>query len=93
MHSAAGEDYTATSVTVMFQPAETSQVVMVPILADNRGEVVEQFTARLSLQTSQDGVMLGADTTTVRIIDDDCESLVGQIVQTILLFVYFTFQL
>ena len=76
MHFTAGEDYTATSVTVTFQAADTSQIVMVPILADIRGEVVEQFTARLSLLTNQDGVMLGADTATVRINDDDCESFV-----------------
>ena len=76
MHFTAGEDYTATSVTVTFQAADTSQIVMVPILADARGEVVEQFTARLSLLTSRDGVMLGVDTATVRINDDDCESFV-----------------
>ena len=81
MHFIAGEDYTATSVTVRFQAADTSQIEMVPILADTRGEVVEQFTARLSLLTTQDGVMLGADMATVRINDDDCESFVQPILQ------------
>ena len=76
MLSAAGEDYTATSVTVTFQAADSSQIVMVPILANTHREAVEQFTARLLLLTSQDGVMLGADTATVRINDDDRESFV-----------------
>ena len=76
MLSAAGEDYTATSVTVTFQVADSSQIVMVPILANTHREVVEQFTAQLLLLTSQNGVMLGADTATVRINDDDRESFV-----------------
>ena len=76
MLSAAGEDYTATSVTVTFQAADSSQIVMVPILANTHREVVEQFTAQLLLLTSQNGVMLGADTATVRINDDDRESFV-----------------
>ena len=74
MHSAAGEDYTTTSVIVIFQGADTSQVVMVPLLADNLADGVEQFTAQLSLPAGQDGVMLGAAMATVEITDDDCES-------------------
>ena len=73
MHSAAGEDYTTTSVTVTFQAAESSQVVMVPILPDTLLEGVEQFTAQLSLPAGQTGVVLGANTATVEITDDDCE--------------------
>ena len=76
MLSAAGEDYTATSVTVTFQAADSSQIMMVPILANTHREVVEQFTAQLLLLTSQNGVMLGADTATVRINDDNRESFV-----------------
>ena len=49
MHSTAGEDYTATSMTVIFQAADTSQVVMVPILADNLVDGVKQFTAQVML--------------------------------------------
>ena len=74
MYSAAGEDYTATSVTVTFQAAVTSQDVMVPILADDLADGVGQFTARLSLPASQDGVMLVTSMATVEITDDDCES-------------------
>ena len=73
MHSTAGVDYTATSLTVTIQGAETSQVVMVPILSDNIREGMEQFTAQLSLLAGQSGVVLGVDTATVEITDDDCK--------------------
>ena len=69
MHSAAGEDYTITSVTLTFQAADTSQIVMVSILPEG----TEQFTAQLSLPAGQTGVVLGAATTTVEIADDDSE--------------------
>ena len=75
MHSTAGEDYTTSLVTVTFQAAEASQVVMVPILFDNLLEGEEQFTAQLSRPADQDGVVLGANTATVEITDDDCEIL------------------
>ena len=73
MHSAAGEDYTTTSVTLTFQAADTSQIVMVPILPDNTFEGTEQFTAWLSLPAGQDGVVLGANMASVEMTDDDCE--------------------
>ena len=73
MYSVADEDYRATSMTVMFQAAETSQVVMVPILGDDTFEGVEQFTARLSVPPGQDRVMLGTDMATVEITDNDRE--------------------
>ena len=75
MHSTAGEDYTTSSLTVTFQAAEASQVVMVPILFDNLLEGEEKFTAQLSRPADQDGVVLGANTATVEIMDDDCEIL------------------
>ena len=71
VHSAAGDDYTATSVIVVFQGADTSQVVMVPILPDDIFEGVEQFTARLSVAIGQSGVMLGANMATVEITDEE----------------------
>ena len=73
MHSAAGEDYTTTSVTLTFQAADTSQIVMIPILPDNTFEGTEQFTAQLSLPAGQDGVVLGANIASVEMTDDDCE--------------------
>ena len=69
----AGEDYIATSMSVTIQAADASQVVMVPIINDSLIEGVEQFTAQLSLPSDLDGVMLGANTTTVEITDDDSE--------------------
>ena len=75
MYSVAGEDYTTTSVTVRFQAAETSQVVMVPILIDTTFEGIEQFTAQLSLPAGQSGVVLGASMASVEITDDDCKHL------------------
>ena len=56
-----------------FQPTETSQIVMVPILVDDNLEGVEQFTAMLSVAAGQVGVILGADMATVEITDDDCK--------------------
>ena len=56
-----------------FQPTETSQTVMVPILVDDNLEGVEQFTAMLSVPAGQVGVILGADMATVEITDDDCK--------------------
>ena len=73
MHSADGVDYTTTSVTVTIQAAETSRVVMVPILPDNILEGVEQFTAQLSLPAGQPGVVLGASMANIEITDDDCK--------------------
>jgi len=65
----------ATSQTVTFQPMEFSQIVMVPIIADDNLEGAKQFTAMLSLPAGQVGVMLGANMATVEITDDDCKSV------------------
>ena len=73
MCSAAGADYTATSMIVTIQAAEISQVVMVPILPDNILEGVEQFNAQLSLPAGQPGVVLGASMASIEITDDDCK--------------------
>jgi len=54
---------------------ETSQIVMVPILADDNLEGIEQFTAMLSLPAGQVGVVLGANMAIVEITDDDCKSV------------------
>ena len=54
-----------------FAPTQTSQTVMVPIIDDSVGEGSEQFTARLSLPPGQSGVVLGANTATVEITDEE----------------------
>ena len=69
----AGADYTTTSMSVTIQAADASQVVMVPIINDSLVEGVERFTAQLSVPSGQDRVMLGANTSTVEISDDDSE--------------------
>ena len=56
-----------------FQAIETSQIVMVPILADDNLEGIEQFTAMLSLPGGQVGVVLGANMAIIEITDDDCK--------------------
>jgi len=50
---------------------------MVPILADDILEGVEQFTAMLSLPAGRVGVVLGANMATVEITDDDCECVIN----------------
>ena len=44
----AGEDYTATSVTLAFAPGETEKTVPVPVLNDGHDEGEETFTLTLS---------------------------------------------
>ena len=73
MHSADEVDYTTTSLTVTIEAADTSQIVMVPILPDNTFEGTEQFTAQLSLPAGQAGVVLGASMASIEITDDDCK--------------------
>ena len=70
----AGQDYTTTSQTVTFAPSEDSRIVMVPIIDDSIGEGVEQFSAQLSVPTGQSGVVLGANTATVEITDNNRKS-------------------
>ena len=42
-----GEDFTASTGTLVFAPGETSKTIEVPILQDNRAESDEQFTVEL----------------------------------------------
>jgi Domain of unknown function (DUF4394)/Calx-beta domain len=66
----AGEDYTATSGTVTFQPGETVKLVSIPVLDDRRSEPSETFKVTLANPTG--GVALGSPrTATVTINDDD----------------------
>ena len=54
---------------------------MVPIIDDDVYEGLEQFTARLSIPAGETGVMLGtANTATVDITDNDCESFVQPVI-------------
>ena len=58
---------------VTIQAADASQVVMVPIINDSLVEGVERFTAQLSVPSGQNRVMLGSNSATVEITDDDSE--------------------
>jgi Calx-beta domain/RTX calcium-binding nonapeptide repeat (4 copies) len=63
----AGEDYTATSGTITFQPGETSKIINVPLLDNNLSEGDESFTLKI---TSFDNATLSSsDTATATITD------------------------
>ena len=57
-----------------FAPSVNSQIVMVPIIDDNRYELNEDFTGVLTLPSGSSGVRLGAATATVTITDTDSEN-------------------
>ena len=66
-----GDDFAPTTMTVTFQPGETSVIVPVPILDDSLIEPTEVFSA--SLSTTDSTVTVGDDTATVDILDNDGE--------------------
>ena len=67
-----GSDFEAVSETVTFLPGETTASVSVSIVGDSNIEDTEMFTATLT--TTDSNVVIGADTATVTILDDDRES-------------------
>ena len=62
-------DFTATQITVTFSPQETVAQAQVPIKDDSIVENTEHFTAKLS--TNVPNVLIGDDTATVTIRDND----------------------
>ena len=69
----AGQDYVATTGTLVFAAGQTSKTVSVPILGDTVAEGNETFTLVLSNATN---ATLGATTSaTATILDDDAPSL------------------
>ena len=66
-------DFTATSIDVTFIPGQTTATVEVPITDDSVSEDTEMFSAVLS--TTNPNVMLGEDTASVTILDDDSKGL------------------
>jgi len=64
----AGEDYTATSGTLTFNPNETSKTVSVSIIDNGTEEADESFYLNLSAAT---GANLGTSQATATIADDD----------------------
>lgn len=64
----AGQDYVATSLTLVFNPGVTSQQVSVPLIGDSISEPTEMFSLVL---TNPVGAQLGNATATATIQDDD----------------------
>ncbi|MDT9207266.1 MAG: Calx-beta domain-containing protein [Limnospira sp. PMC 1254.20] len=68
----AGEDYIASSGTLIFSPGETIQNIDIQIIDDNQVEDTEQF--RIVLSNPTGGLTLGdRDSIILSIIDDDVE--------------------
>ena len=68
----AASDYSTVSQELVF-PAGTSQrMIALPIIEDSVLEGIESFSVNLSVPASHAGVvLLGTDTATISIIDDD----------------------
>ena len=64
----AGQDYTPTAGSVIFQPGETTRTITVPIVNDTLPEQTETFLIYLNTITN---ASLGSYTAVVTIIDDD----------------------
>ena len=65
----AGSDYTAITMPVTFEAGSTRATVNVQITDDNVIESEEDFTAVLS--SSESNVMIGENTATVSVLDND----------------------
>ena len=65
----AGDDYTAVSGTLTFSAGQTSKTVTVALVNDDVGESSETF--RLKLSSASSNAVLGDDTATALILDDD----------------------
>ncbi len=66
------DDYSGVSETLVIGAAETEVQLPITISNDDILEGVESFLAELSLTTPQQGVVIGLDTATLEIVDDDC---------------------
>ena len=71
----AGEDYTAGSGTLTFNPGETVKTISIPVLDDAASEGVETFTLMLS---NPAGVELADAEATGTIMNDDSEPLTAR---------------
>ena len=64
-------DYTTVITTVVFPAGETEQIVQVPTNDDSISELLETFGA--SLSNPSPNAIIGVDTATVNITDNDGE--------------------
>src|SRR5690606_11781080 len=67
--AAAGQDYTASSGTLIFPPGVTTQTITIPILEDTVLEASETFF--ITLSNPVNGVIQGQNTMTVTITDNE----------------------
>jgi hypothetical protein len=65
------DDYDATSENLQFTSDESQKTVSIALVNDNTVEITETFLGSISLPTNEPGVLLGQDTATYIIIDDD----------------------
>ena len=66
-----GSDFGPVTETLTFVPGQTTASVSVSIVEDSNIEDTEMFSATLT--TTDSNVVIGADTATVTILDDDRE--------------------
>lgn len=74
LHFTAVDDYDATSENLQFTSDESQKTVSIVLVNDNTVEITETFLGSISLPTNEPGVLLGQDTATYIIIDDDSKS-------------------
>jgi hypothetical protein len=72
-----GADFTATSGTLTFAPAETIKTFTVAIINDSVAESTEYFSIQLSAPTN--GATLGAGLGVIGIVDDDIPAVPGSV--------------
>ena len=70
----ASDDYDATSENLLFAYDESQKTVSVVLINDDTVEITETFLGTISLPDNEPGVVLGQDTATYAIIDDDSKS-------------------
>ena len=74
LHFTAVDDYDATSENLLFASDESQKTVSIALVNDNTVEITETFLGSISLPANEPGVLLGQDTATYIIIDDDSKS-------------------
>ena len=82
--AAAGQDYTGGSYMTTFEVRETAASVSIPIIKDTISEMMENFSAVLTIPAAAAslGIIKGAaDTATIDILDNDPVEVVFNLVQ------------
>ncbi len=66
-------DYSASTIDLTFNETVTAHTINITITDDGLLEYDETLQSTVSLVTSEDGVTLNPDATTITILDDDCK--------------------